>query len=103
MNEILVLGSQCTKSTFYKDIVQKLVDELGLEIVVKKLIDPDEIGKYGVRVGCSNAYCPGCNIVNKDNKGVQYTPALVIDGEVVFHSSFPKESAFREELEKRLK
>ncbi len=98
--EIVVLGSHCTKSTYYKDTVQKIVSEMGIETIVKKVVDPNEINRYGVHVGCSIAYCPGCNVVNKDTRGEQYTPALVIDGQVVFHSSFPTEVLFREALEK---
>lgn len=98
--KILVLGSMCTKSTYYKDTVQRIASEMGIETVVKKIIAPDEINRYGVMVGCSNAYCPGCNVVNKDTRGKQYTPALVIDGQVIFHSSFPTEVQFQKVLEK---
>lgn len=100
MMEIIVLGSPCTRSTYYKETVQKIASQLGIDSVVEKIIDPDEIKRYGVSVGCSNSYCPGCNYVNKYAKGVQYTPALVIEGQVIFHSSFPTEVQFREAIEK---
>lgn len=96
--ELIVLGSNCTRSDYYRDMVQKIIEELELDGVVRKTIDIEEIESYGIRVGCSNSYCPGCNFLHKDNKSGKYTPALVIDGEVVFHSSFPKEEMFREKI-----
>jgi len=80
MKEILVLGSHCMKSSYYRDVVQKIVDEMKLEI-------------HGVEVGCSNSYCPGCNFVNL-GKEEKYTPALVIDGKLVAYSSFPSQEEF---------
>jgi len=97
MKEILVLGSNCMKSSYYRDMVQDIVDGMNLDLDVKKIIDPLEIEDYGIEVGCSNSYCPGCNFVNigKDEK---YTPALVVDGKVVFHSSFPSKGEFEDML-----
>lgn len=96
--EILVLGSNCTRSDYYRDTVQKIVNEFELDVTVRKTIDIEEIESHGVRVGCSNSYCPGCNLLHKDNKSGRYTPALVIDGELIFHSSLPKEEMFREKI-----
>ncbi|PLX32920.1 MAG: hypothetical protein C0604_04475 [Clostridiales bacterium] len=97
MKEILVLGSHCMKSSYYRDMVQYIADGMNLDLEVKKIIDPLEIEHYGIEVGCSNSYCPGCNFVNigKDEK---YTPALVVDGKVVFHSSFPSRHEFEDML-----
>lgn len=97
---IRVLGSPCMRSSYYRDIVQEVVDEMGLGQTVVKLIDPDEILTYGIRVGCSNAYCPGCNLVNKDRGDTRYTPALAIGKDVPIHSSMPSKKAIREALEK---
>jgi len=95
MKEILVLGSECMKSSYYRDLVQDIVDKMDLDIEVKKIIEPPIIESFGIEVGCSNSYCPGCNFVNigKDEK---YTPALVVDGKVVFHSSFPAKQEFED-------
>ncbi len=101
MKEILVLGSICMKSSYYRDMVQKIVDEMNLDINVEKIIDSDEIEKYGVEVGCSNSYCPGCNFVNI-GKEEHYTPALVIDGKVVAHSSFPSNQQFESLIKEAL-
>jgi len=97
MKEILVLGSECMKSSYYRDMVQDIVYGMNLDLEVKKIIDPLKIEDYGIEVGCSNSYCPGCNFVNigKDEK---YTPALVVDGKVVFHSSFPSRQEFEDML-----
>ncbi|HKL10635.1 MAG TPA: hypothetical protein VJ990_04290 [Clostridia bacterium] len=93
MKEVLVLGSECMKSSYYRDMVQEIIDDMHLNIKVKKIIDPLIIEDFGIEVGCSNSYCPGCNFVNigKDEK---YTPALVVDGTVVSHSSFPSKQEF---------
>ena len=93
MKEILVLGSHCMKSSYYRDVVQKIVDEMKLEIHVEKIIDSAKIENFGVEVGCSNSYCPGCNFVNL-GKEEKYTPALVIDGKLVAYSSFPSQEEF---------
>lgn len=101
MKEVLVLGSTCTRTTYYLDTVQQILDDLGVEVTVRKIIDPEEMKQYGVNYGCSNAYCPGCNSVNIDRGDKHYTPALVVDGELVFHSSFPRKKVFVEELTQR--
>jgi len=101
MKEILVLGSECMKSSYYRDMVQAIVDEMNLNITVKKIINSDEIEKYGVEVGCSNSYCPGCNFVNI-GKEEHYTPALVIDGKVLAYSSFPSKQEFETLLKEAL-
>lgn len=99
MKEILLLGSHCTRSAYYRDMVQDIVDGMGLDLEVRKVVDPEEMKRYGVHMGCSNAYCPGCNAINIGRGKERYTPALVVDGQVVLHSGFPP----RPQIEERLK
>ncbi len=101
MKEILVLGSECMKSSYYRDMVQDIIDSMNLNIKVIKIIDPLKIENYGIEVGCSNSCCPGCNFVNigKDEK---HTPALAVDGKVVFHSSFPSRHEFVNMLKSKI-
>jgi hypothetical protein len=96
--KFLVLGSHCKKSDYYQLTVQRLLDTLSPGQLVEKTIDLDIIKSYGIKMGCSMAYCPGCNYAHPTSDPSQYTPALVIDDHVVFHTSFPTEEAFREKL-----
>jgi hypothetical protein len=90
----LVLGSHCKKSDYYQLTIQKILDTLSPGYIVEKTIDLDIIQSYDIKMDSS----PGCNYANPTSNPAQYTPALVLDNQVFFHTSFPTEEAIREKL-----
>ena len=67
--EIVVLGSGCTKCKNVYDIVEKVVKKAGINVTLRKEGDIMKIMEY--KVMC--------------------TPAVVIDGEVIFQGRVPSE------------
>lgn len=99
MLDIKVLGSQCAVSDYYREVVEKTAQELGLDYTIEKIEAEDILRqKYNVYVGCLIGYCPGCNHAPRDSASDRYTPALVLNGRLVLHSRFPDESEFRKLL-----
>lgn len=74
--KIEVLGSGCAKCNKVKEIVEKVVNEEGIDAEIVKVEDIDKILDYGVMV----------------------TPGLVIDGDVRIAGKIPSEEKVREWL-----
>lgn len=76
--QIKVLGSNCSKCAKLHDLVNEVVSEKQLEATVSKVDDFKEILGYGV----------------------MKTPALVIDGKVMFSGSVPNKKKLETYLTK---
>ncbi|KGK97657.1 glutaredoxin [Methanococcoides methylutens] len=74
--KIEVLGSGCAKCNKVKEIVEKVVNEAGIDAEIIKVEDINKILDYGVMV----------------------TPGLVVDGDVKFAGKIPSEDKVREWL-----
>ncbi|MGM0771263.1 MAG: thioredoxin family protein [Halobacteriota archaeon] len=74
--KIEVLGSGCAKCNKVKEIVEKVVNEEGIDAEIVKVEDIDKILDYGVMV----------------------TPGLVIDGDVKIAGKIPSEDKVKEWL-----
>lgn len=68
MKKIKILGTGCMKCNQLYEMVDKAVNELGIDCEVEKITDLNKIMDYGVAL----------------------TPALVVDNEVKFAGKFPK-------------
>ena len=68
MKDIKVLGSGCAKCTKTAEQLQKLAQEMNIEVTVSKQTDPQVIMEYGV----------------------MSTPAVVVDGQLVHSGSIPQ-------------
>ena len=75
--DIKVLGSGCTKCTKTAELIEKIANELNIEVTVAKEISPQAIMSYGV----------------------MSTPAVVVDETLVHSGSIPH----REQVELWLK
>lgn len=95
--EIIILGSQCQTMDYYLQHVEKVANEFNIEYSIDKIMDYNKIHEYGVDLGCLMGYCPGCNFLERE-KGIRYTPALVINGKVKLHSCFPSKEQIEEVL-----
>lgn len=76
MKKIQVLGGGCSKCTVLAEEVTKAAQELGVEISLEKITDFQKIMAYGIMT----------------------TPALVIDGKVMFSGKVLKAEALKEYL-----
>lgn len=76
MKKIQVLGGGCSKCTILAEEVTKAAQELGVEISLEKITDFQKIMAYGIMT----------------------TPALVIDGKVMFSGKVMKAEALKEYL-----
>ena len=74
--KIEVLGSGCAKCNKVKEMVEKVVNEAGIDAEIIKVEDINKILDYGVMV----------------------TPGLVVDGDVKFAGKIPSEDKVREWL-----
>ena len=74
--EILIVGAGCPKCQAVEKVVREVVEELKIEANVSHLYDIKEFPKYKVTI----------------------TPAIVIDGKVVFAGKIPS----KEEVKKLL-
>ncbi|WP_135613206.1 thioredoxin family protein [Methanococcoides sp. AM1] len=74
--KIEVLGSGCAKCNKVKDLVEKVVNEAGIDAEIIKVEDINQILDYGVMV----------------------TPGLVVDGDVKIAGKIPSEDKVREWL-----
>ena len=77
--EIVVLGSGCAKCNSVYGIIEKVVNETGADITLHKERDIVKIIEY--KVMC--------------------TPAVVIDGEVIFQGRIPSENEVKEYISKK--
>ena len=68
MKKIQVLGGGCSKCKILAEEIQKAADEMGVEIEVEKVTDYQQIMAFGVMT----------------------TPALVVDGKVMFSGKVVK-------------
>lgn len=66
--EIKVLGSGCAKCKTLEKVTREAVEELNIEANIEKVEDIQKIVEYGV----------------------MFTPALVVDGEVIVKGRVPK-------------
>lgn len=76
MKKIQVLGGGCSKCTVLAEEVTKAAQELGVEISLEKITDFQKIMAFGIMT----------------------TPALVIDGKVMFSGKVMKAEALKEYL-----
>jgi small redox-active disulfide protein 2 len=76
MKKIQVLGGGCSKCIILAEEVQKAADALGVEIQLEKVTDYKQIMVFGVMT----------------------TPALVVDGKVMFSGKVLKAEALKEYL-----
>ena len=76
MYEVLVLGSGCAKCKRLEAMASDVIKEMGLDAVLKKVTDFDEIMKFDILS----------------------TPALVINNEVVSYGRIPTKEELREWL-----
>jgi len=96
--EIIVLGSDCAVSDGYLEFVEKIAIELDLDYSMRKTNTEEAAAEFGVVLNCLLGYCPGCHSLKRDNPEVMQTPALVINGGLVFHSGYPGNAAVRSAL-----
>ncbi len=73
MKKIQVLGGGCSKCIILAEEVEKAADELGIEIELEKITDFKQIMGYGIMT----------------------TPALVVDGKVMFSGKVLKAEALK--------
>lgn len=66
--EIKVLGAGCAKCKSLEKVTREAVEELNIEATIEKVEDIQKIMEYGV----------------------MFTPALVVDGDVVVKGSVPR-------------
>ncbi len=76
MKKIQVLGGGCSKCIILAEEIQKAADEMGVEIQVEKITDYKQIMAFGIMT----------------------TPALVVDGKVMFSGKVLKAEALKEFL-----
>ncbi len=74
--KIEILGSGCAKCNKLKELVEKVVNEAGMDAEIVKVEDINQILDYGVMI----------------------TPGLVIDGEVKVAGKIPSEDKIKEWL-----
>ena len=67
MKDIKILGGGCDKCDKLEDVSRKAAEELGMEFILEKVKDINQIMDYGVMV----------------------TPALVVDGKVKVSGKVP--------------
>ena len=90
--EIKLICSECTRSDYYYELIEKAADELGLQYTLEKLTDEDQMAKHGVSVRCLLAYCPGCEALNQagfSSDSEMWVPAMLINGQIAAHSRVP--------------
>lgn len=76
MKKVQVLGGGCSKCIILAEEVEKAAEELGVEITLEKITDYKQIMAFGIMT----------------------TPALVVDGKVVFSGKVLKAEALKEYL-----
>lgn len=76
MKEIKVLGTGCTKCTKTADVIEKVAQELAIDVTVVKETTPEVIMGYGV----------------------MSTPAVVIDDAVVHSGRIPTQQEVKQWL-----
>lgn len=99
--EIIIIGSACAVSDGYMEFVEKIADELNLDFTIRKTESEEDAEIYGIELNCLLGYCPGCHALKRENPDVKQTPALVIDGELVFHSGYPGNDAINTILKEK--
>ena len=96
---IVIIGSHCAVSDSYLEFVREIADSLGIDYTISKTESDEEAERFGVEIGCLYGYCPGCTRLPREDGEHRYTPALAIDGEVVFHTGYPGDDAVRTALQ----
>lgn len=76
MKKVQVLGGGCSKCTILAEEVAKAADEMGVEIELEKITDFKQIMSFGIMT----------------------TPALVVDGKVMFSGKVLKAEALKQYL-----
>lgn len=76
MKNIKVLGGGCSKCIILAEEVEKAAEEMGIEITLEKITDYKQIMAFGIMT----------------------TPALVVDGKVMFSGKVLKAEALKEFL-----
>lgn len=76
MKKIQVLGGGCSKCIILAEEVSKAAEEMGIEIELEKITDFKQIMAFGIMT----------------------TPALVVDGKVMFSGKVLKAEALKEYL-----
>jgi len=103
MLTIKVYGSKCTTTEFYKNLFEELLQKEKIGATFEIVEDVDEINELGLDIGCMFGYCPGCNTAHEDKKqNERYVPALVVNGDIIFHSYIPNEDQIQKII-KRLR
>jgi hypothetical protein len=110
VHKIQVIGSICQKVNYYAKLVEAELEKLGLNIDVE-LIQVGQMRDEGetkllennnLNYRCALHYCPGCNFFNTGKTDKQFLPSLVIDDEVIIHSTIPDAERIRETLISKL-
>jgi small redox-active disulfide protein 2 len=78
--DICVLGTGCIKCETLEKLVRTIASELGIDCTIEKVSDIEKILGFGVMM----------------------TPALVIDGDVVFSGAVPSEEEVRLKLSEKI-
>lgn len=78
--KIEILGTGCSKCKKLNELVEKIINELGVSAEIIKITDINKIIDYGVMV----------------------TPALVIDGEVIVAGKIPSKEEITKWIEKKI-
>lgn len=76
MKNIKVLGGGCSKCIILAEEVEKAAEEMGVEITLEKITDYKQIMAFGIMT----------------------TPALVVDGKVMFSGKVLKAEALKDFL-----
>lgn len=76
MKKVQVLGGGCSKCIILAEEVAKAADEMGVEIELEKITDFKQIMSFGIMT----------------------TPALVVDGKVMFSGKVLKAEALKQYL-----
>ncbi len=96
-HEFLVLGSTCTRTMAFFEMVKELVSALAVDASVhvrnfgfSDVNDPMLID-HELNYRCRIVYCPGCNF-HPPCPDTKFLPALLADGVLLTHSGVPTEA-----------
>ena len=96
--EIKLVCSECTRSDYYYELIEKAANKLGLHYTLEKITDENQMEKYGLALRCLLAYCPGCEALDQCGFGSDsemWVPAMVINGQIALHSRVPTEEEIK--------
>ena len=97
-HQIQLYASACTRNDFYLDRIHAAAEKLGLSFTLEKVTDEAAIEAQGLLVACLYAYCPGCRamhatLTDETGRPEHCTPALAVDGRVIFDNYPPDDDA----------